>query len=275
MMMMAGSPKLMKGGGRAEAAGEGRSCDGGGTRPGWLEGVMGPERGFFEGCRHHSDRRKNEKNIFCLRCCLSLCPHCLPAHPSHPLLQPYTINGAKVIFLNERPQSRSSTNNKGSANICFNCDRILQEPFHFCSLQCKVDHLAYQGEDLSNILRRFDESDFSISQFEGLRMDGSELGEEVEAEAQQHMMSNTAATYSMNILEDQDGDPIDDVLNDSDHHHTDTGGRNMNTGMPKRNKKKGNGSGSGSGSGSGFFSHGIVLSLGSRRKGAPHRAPFS
>ncbi|PKI71236.1 hypothetical protein CRG98_008411 [Punica granatum] len=232
---MAGSPKLMKGGGRAEAAGEGRSCDGGGTRPGWLEGVMGPERGFFEGCRHHSDRRKNEKNIFCLRCCLSLCPHCLPAHPSHPLLQvrryvyhdvirlgdlgklidcsyiqPYTINGAKVIFLNERPQSRSSTNNKGSANICFNCDRILQEPFHFCSLQCKVDHLAYQGEDLSNILRRFDESDFSISQFEGLRMDGSELGEEVEAEAQQHMMSNTAATYSMNILEDQDGDPIDD-----------------------------------------------------------------
>lgn len=49
--------------------------------------------------------------------------------------QPYTINSAKVIFLNQRPQSRSC---KGSANICLTCDRILQEPFHFCSLSCKV-----------------------------------------------------------------------------------------------------------------------------------------
>lgn len=50
-------------------------------------------------------------------------------------LQPYTINGAKVIFLNQRPQSRTC---RGSANICLTCDRILQEPFHFCSLACKV-----------------------------------------------------------------------------------------------------------------------------------------
>jgi len=49
--------------------------------------------------------------------------------------QPYTINGAKVIFLNQRPQSRSF---KGTANTCCTCDRILQEPFHFCSLSCKV-----------------------------------------------------------------------------------------------------------------------------------------
>lgn len=53
--------------------------------------------------------------------------------------QPYTINSAKVIFLNQRPQSRSS---KGSANICFTCDRILQEPFNFCSLSCKVHFLT-------------------------------------------------------------------------------------------------------------------------------------
>lgn len=49
--------------------------------------------------------------------------------------QPYTINGAKVIFLNQRPQSRSC---KGTANSCCTCDRILQEPFHFCCLSCKV-----------------------------------------------------------------------------------------------------------------------------------------
>lgn len=58
------------------------------------------------------------------------------------LLQPYSNNGAKVIFLNQRPQTRplSRTNgNKGfAANICFTCDRILQEPFRFCSLSCKV-----------------------------------------------------------------------------------------------------------------------------------------
>lgn len=54
--------------------------------------------------------------------------------------QPYTINGAKVIFLNQRPQSR--TCKQGSANICLTCDRILQEPFHFCSLSCKVHFIS-------------------------------------------------------------------------------------------------------------------------------------
>ncbi|KAL4564799.1 hypothetical protein LXL04_028870 [Taraxacum kok-saghyz] len=48
-----------------------------------------------------------------------------------PPADPYTINIAKAIFLNQRAQSRSS---KGPANSCFTCDRILQEPFHLCSL---------------------------------------------------------------------------------------------------------------------------------------------
>jgi hypothetical protein len=52
-------------------------------------------------------------------------------------MQPYTINSAKVIFLKPRPQSRPF---KGSGNICLTCDRILQEPFHFCCLSCKVQH---------------------------------------------------------------------------------------------------------------------------------------
>ncbi|KAH1134147.1 hypothetical protein AAZX31_05G121800 [Glycine max] len=125
----------------------------------WLERLMAET--FFGGCGVHQNHKKNEKNVFCLHCCLSICPHCLPSHRSHSLLQvrryvyhdvvrlgdlenlvdcsniqPYTINGAKVIFLNQRPQSRSC---KGTANSCCTCDRILQEPFRFCSLSCKLE----------------------------------------------------------------------------------------------------------------------------------------
>ncbi|KAK4399548.1 hypothetical protein Sango_1430300 [Sesamum angolense] len=169
--------------------------------PAWLQGLMAET--FFAACGVHENRRKNEKNIFCLNCCHSLCPHCLPSHqyPSHSLLQvrryvyqdvirleeleklidcsyiqPYTINSAKVIFLNQRSQSCRPCNNKASSsasagNSCFTCHRILQHPFNFCSLSCKV---VYQGQDLSAILYRFDPSAdlTTISQFEGLRVDG-------------------------------------------------------------------------------------------------------
>ncbi|KDO77292.1 hypothetical protein CISIN_1g0481581mg, partial [Citrus sinensis] len=55
------------------------------VKPAWLQGLMGET--FFGGCGVHENCRKNEKNIFCLLCCLSICPHCLPSHRSHPLLQ--------------------------------------------------------------------------------------------------------------------------------------------------------------------------------------------
>ncbi|MED6109784.1 hypothetical protein PIB30_036812 [Stylosanthes scabra] len=156
-------------------------------------------------------------------------------------IQPYTINGAKVIFLNVRAQgqSRSSCSRGGSANSCCSCDRILQDPFHFCSLSCKVDHMVYEGERLSSILRRLDESDFSFSQFEGLRVDSSsELVDEDNTQyAPNGSCSNTHAT------------PNNSVISSSCE------ARNRN-----KNKSKSNG-----------FFH----SLGSRRKGAPHRAPFS
>ncbi|XP_028243247.1 uncharacterized protein LOC114421497 isoform X2 [Glycine soja] len=141
----------------------------------WLERLMAET--FFGGCGVHQNHKKNEKNIFCLHCCLSICPHCLPSHRSHSLLQvrryvyhdvvrlgdleklvdcsniqPYTINGAKVIFLNQRPQSRSC---KGTANACCTCDRILQEPFHFCCLSCKVDHMVCEGQALLNMILHF------------------------------------------------------------------------------------------------------------------------
>ncbi|KAL8508595.1 hypothetical protein ACS0TY_019007 [Phlomoides rotata] len=230
-------------------------------KPAWLEGLMAET--FFAGCGVHQNRRKNEKNIFCLNCCLSFCPHCLPNHlPSHPLLQvrryvyqdvirlddleklidcsyiqPYTINSAKVIFLNQRAQSyRSSC--KGSGNSCFTCDRILQDPFHFCSLSCKVDHMVYQGEDLSSILFRFDESDFGISQFEDLRVDPS----------------------------DDDRITSSSILDDPLHGYE---GSDYQMGDPRP------GIGRKNSNSKGGFLPGIMLSLSNRRKGAPHRSPLS
>ncbi|XP_009388137.3 protein RGF1 INDUCIBLE TRANSCRIPTION FACTOR 1-like [Musa acuminata AAA Group] len=222
--------------------------------PGWLGGLV--EESFFVGCGAHESRKKNEKNIFCLDCCTSICPHCAAAHPSHPLLQvrryvyndvvrlddieklidcsyvqPYTINSAKVVFLKPRPQSRPF---KGSGNICLTCDRILQEPFHFCSLSCKVDHVLLRGDDLSSILFRFSESDFAFPHFENLRMDGSDL------------------------LEDDD-----DLIAPEDVTQHRGGSASSNGGAPKKKK-----------SGAGFFPQ-IVLSLSNRRKGAPHRSPLS
>ncbi|XP_073158294.1 protein RGF1 INDUCIBLE TRANSCRIPTION FACTOR 1 [Henckelia pumila] len=223
--------------------------------PAWLQGLMAET--FFSGCGAHQDRRKNEKNIFCLNCCRSFCPHCLPSHlPSHPLLQvrryvyqdvirlddleklidcsciqPYTINSAKVIFLNQRAQSRSSSCKQlnGSGNTCFTCDRILQHPFNFCSLSCKVDHMVTRGEDMSSVLRRFDDSDFAISQFEGLLMDGSDH-------------EGSGSHYEMGRGETSEGPEEPRLVR-----------RNTKT---KR----------------GFMS---MVSLNNRRKGAPHRSPLS
>ncbi|GMP42879.1 hypothetical protein CsSME_00012470 [Camellia sinensis var. sinensis] len=126
--------------------------------PRWLEALLGEK--FFNACIIHEEAKKNEKNIFCLDCCHSICPHCLSPHRSHRLLQirryvyhdvirlgdaeklmdcafvqSYTTNSAKVVFLNQRPQTRSC---RGSGNICFTCERGLQDPYLFCSLSCKV-----------------------------------------------------------------------------------------------------------------------------------------
>ncbi|KAK7309039.1 hypothetical protein RJT34_05461 [Clitoria ternatea] len=54
------------------------------------------------------------------------------------LVQPYTTNKAKVIYLKQRPPSRSL---RGSGDLCITCGRSLQESYIFCSLSCKVHHL--------------------------------------------------------------------------------------------------------------------------------------
>ncbi|XP_077221510.1 PLATZ transcription factor family protein [Tasmannia lanceolata] len=231
-------------------------------KPSWLEGLVGET--FFTECGTHQRRRKNEKNIFCLDCCESICQNCLTSHRSHPLIQvrryvyhdvvrlqdlkklidcsfvqSYTVNNAKVVFLKQRPQSRPS---KGSANMCFTCDRILQEPFHFCSLSCKVDYFVSQ-EDLSSILCKFDESDFAVSQFEGLRVDGSDL------------IDDDAQITPNSILEDS--------LEFNKGYSCSSSRANSDVSEDSDVVKNG----------SGFLSQ-IMCPL-SRRKGLPHRSPLS
>ncbi|XP_059441728.1 protein RGF1 INDUCIBLE TRANSCRIPTION FACTOR 1-like [Corylus avellana] len=129
--------------------------------PHWLQILLGEK--FFNPCITHEFAKKNEKNIFCMECCISICPHCLPSHHPHPLLQirryvyhdvmrlrdaqqvmncslvqPYTTNSAKVVFLNQRPMSHGSL--RCSGRVCVKCDRFLQDPFLYCSLSCKVHH---------------------------------------------------------------------------------------------------------------------------------------
>jgi hypothetical protein len=64
--------------------------------PRWLE-VLLTEK-FFNACIFHEDAKKNEKNVYCLNCCISLCPHCLSPHRSHRLLQVSLSKFTKIIF---------------------------------------------------------------------------------------------------------------------------------------------------------------------------------
>jgi hypothetical protein len=69
-----------------------------GMRPGWVGALV--EESFFVGCPAHENRKKNEKNIFCLGCCASICTHCLPAHRHHPLIQVRNLYLRCLILFN-------------------------------------------------------------------------------------------------------------------------------------------------------------------------------
>ncbi|CAN0908060.1 Protein RGF1 INDUCIBLE TRANSCRIPTION FACTOR 1 [Linum grandiflorum] len=57
-------------------------------------------------------------------------------------VQPYVINSAQVVFLNERPTKNRSLSSSGGAvggmHLYEVCDRSLLDNCRFCSLGCKV-----------------------------------------------------------------------------------------------------------------------------------------
>ncbi|KAK7261279.1 hypothetical protein RIF29_27588 [Crotalaria pallida] len=143
--------------------------------PQWVELLLATT--FFLACEIHT-KYKNECNKFCIDCMGDpFCSHCIPtSHKDHNVIQirrssyhecirvadikdnldltgvhPFVINGAKVIFLNKRGRCLSQTkaangggpirNNlcKGAMTECMTCERTLVEPYHFCSIECKLD----------------------------------------------------------------------------------------------------------------------------------------
>lgn len=115
---MKGYQLSVGGGGEGEGGGGEGEGDMSVKMPAWLERLMGET--FFGGCGVHQDRRKNEKNVLCLHCCLTLCPHCLPHHAtSHSLLQ--------VLFSSHSSQHNTTQHNNASLLIS-----SLAFIFHAC-----------------------------------------------------------------------------------------------------------------------------------------------
>lgn len=151
------------------------------TKAVWLDFLLSEK--FYAACVNHLSARKNEKNMFCVDCRVGICQHCVSDHTSHRLLQirryvyhdvirlhdlqklvdctrvqAYVINSARAVFLNQRPQLKSS---KMLGNSCQSCERSLQDAYRFCSLACKVKAIWGNDDQQSNCLLPRTQSDYA------------------------------------------------------------------------------------------------------------------
>lgn len=144
--------------------------------PGWLAPFLSIDE-FFGHCSIHSNRSglgKNEKNHFCLHCCYEgpLCPTCVAeSHAGHSTIQvrrashrdvvrivdiskfldissmqTYTINSAKILFLQSKPQPKFT---KGALHYCETCHRSTADPVRFCSMLCKLIGIQENPHDFT------------------------------------------------------------------------------------------------------------------------------
>ncbi|XP_021278953.1 uncharacterized protein LOC110412680 isoform X2 [Herrania umbratica] len=162
--------------------------------PPWIESLL--STAFFTICPRHRDTPRNECNMYCLDCMNdAFCFYCRSSrHKDHLVIQirrssyhdvvrvaeiqkvldisgvqTYVINSARVLFLNERPQpkSSSSSSSKGVSHLCEICSRSLLDPFRFCSLGCKLVGTRKNG-DTSFLLSNKDEEEVTIRRREGI-----------------------------------------------------------------------------------------------------------
>ncbi|KAL5995543.1 hypothetical protein ACLOJK_025606 [Asimina triloba] len=139
--------------------------------PEWLKILL--QSKSASSCFDHRELRKNENKVFCIDCNRRICRHCLSSsHLRHKILQirkyiynevinlhdlqklldcskvqPYTVNGAKAVFLNPRPLSSRPLVNSNGGSFCKVCDRNLSDPNLYCSIACKVADLAGDGNE--------------------------------------------------------------------------------------------------------------------------------
>jgi hypothetical protein len=140
--------------------------------PAWLPALVRCEE-FFSHCESHTVG-KSERNQFCFDCpdAGPLCPEQLAvAHGGHASVQVrrashrdvvrvadvqrfvdlaniqlYTINSARIVFLQSKPQARIV---KGAAHYCEGCQRSIADPVRFCSILCKLQGILDDPHDFT------------------------------------------------------------------------------------------------------------------------------
>lgn len=185
----------------------------------WLTTLLRSD--FFDSCSNHQERRKNERNVFCIDCSVGCCRHCMESHCLHRQLQickyvyhdvvrlqeiqkhldcskiqTYKINGEKAIHLKPRPQpkdARPSTKAKFGAS-CEACARYLQDvPNRFCSIACKVSAVSVELKDQSHEI-----ISLSIQEF-------TNLSWKENPNAEKHSSENESSLSLTDMSEDTQG----------------------------------------------------------------------
>lgn len=188
--------------------------------PRWLESLLSTT--FFYACPSHKEAPRSECNMFCLDCYHpSFCFYCRSnKHHDHHVIQirrssyhdvvrvaeiekvldisevqTYVINSARVLFLNERPQPKSSTS-KGGSHMCEICSRSLLDPFRFCSLGCKV--IAIKTYDDLSFYSRGKKNEEVLGRRERI---GRRLGSEEEEEEEEELLLRVGRNQEAEIYQ--------------------------------------------------------------------------
>lgn len=97
---------------------------------------------FFRGCSIHEMAKKNEKNICCLDCCTSICPHCVHSHRSHRLLQVRRYVYNDVVRL-EDLEKLFDCSNIQVPYFLFNCHDLHIIQYIAVHMYCMYAHFGF------------------------------------------------------------------------------------------------------------------------------------